>query len=667
MLPAEVCRRQSSPIKVLAQCGPGFQTPSAQSRALGAEDAVTRQSSVAHSPPSAQKIQPLETIQRQSSLATGLATSPSASNRLQVPQDVVRQSSLTQASPQQAPRLHSAQATSPRCPGGRSPIPSTAGSSLSVHCVDGPSPTKQGAARSLVGSGASTSSLGSCSDRGSGVVRMSTLGVVSDLAVNTVVNKPCPRRMVSASVATSSALRATSLEKADAQIKTARLEDTAQRQRSLTASLATSQQSTFQPQEHGLPIMTDCPEASVVHVAADIAAAATEAQGEVGKMLATFPSTGKPITVKLINPSKDMSNSVLMVNSFFGAPITSDWEQCHLLQVSEALTGVPRNAQKLYHAGREITPGCTIRAAMGIAEAQLPPRCAVHVLADLEAFPQKLGPFCLKEVPLKSEDFLLPKSVEGGFHWTMKSGVLERHGIRCTDGVQVTAQCSPSHAITLSDKEREAAGIPAAAVEFAWSYPVVNWEQVERDPHVLDDWASCSKDVSRDAAVKDFLVVGGFVFLDAARRFVRISTPWSSQDGGLVFGRPLKWEPFWTKALLGDGRFQQVTIGPMRDAGVRYFCWLRPGERIVGEDLRPLHHQPYLPHGGFAYLFHELAGSSPLECAVDCYFPVVAVREQTTSRGEAFAVVGEEIGTPDELVGHTSAQLHVHSICLQDA
>jgi len=377
-----------------------------------------------------------------------------------------------------------------------------------------------------------------------------------------------------------------------------------------------------------------------------------------------FPTTGRRIAVKLLCGCTDLPDATV-VGTFLGCPVTSDWEHRHLLQVSEMITGVHRDAQKLYHAGREITPGCTIRAAMGIKEEQLPPRCAIHILVDRESFPQRLGPFSVVEVPLQPSDFILPKSVEGGFHWTMKVEVLERHGIRSND-MQVTAQCSPTHPITLSEEERDWMNIPSEAVDFAWSYPVVQWEQVDQDPHVLDDWASCQRG---DASLKDFLVIGGFLYLDQEHRIVRVTTPRANKAevGGLQFGKPRKWQPAWTKALLGDGRFQRVTIGPLRDAGVRFFCWLRPEERFVGEDLRPLPVQPQVPHGGFAYLFHELASPSTLECAVDCYFPVLAMHAQKPNKSESFVIVGQEAEAPPDLLGHTSAQLHVHSMSLEDS
>jgi len=378
-----------------------------------------------------------------------------------------------------------------------------------------------------------------------------------------------------------------------------------------------------------------------------------------------FPTTGRPISVKFVCGCSDVP-SAIVVSSFQGHRITSDWEHRHLLQVSELSTGVHRDAQKIFHAGREITPGCTIRAAIGVHEDQLPSRCAVHVLVDRESFPQRLGPFSLIKVPVKSSDFILPMSVEGGFHWTMRTEVLERQGLR-SDGPHVTAQCSPTHPITLSDEERALADIPPEAVEFAWSYPMARWEQVAQDPHVLDDWASCQQG---DPPLKDFLVVGGFVYLDEDHRIVRVTTPRDNkaEQGGLHFGAPKKWHHAWTKALLGDGRFQRVTIGPLKDAGVHFFCWLRPGERFVGEDMRPLAIQPQVPHGGFVYLFHELGNCAPQVCAVDCYFPVLRIHSQmSASLSTSFKIVGQEdIGRTD-LVGHTTAQLHVHSMSLEDA
>lgn len=62
--------------------------------------------------------------------------------------------------------------------------------------------------------------------------------------------------------------------------------------------------------------------------------------------------------------------------------VTSDWELCHLLQASEEITGLTRKAQQLYHAGRELLAGQTIRGFLGLSEQQLPAKFAVHIVVD---------------------------------------------------------------------------------------------------------------------------------------------------------------------------------------------------------------------------------------------------------------------------------------------
>jgi len=353
-----------------------------------------------------------------------------------------------------------------------------------------------------------------------------------------------------------------------------------------------------------------------------------------------FPRTGKPITLKFVCTVKD-SRQPVTVSEFDGCPVTANWELEHLMQVSESVTGVRRDCQKLYHAGREIPPGRTVRSIIGVEEAHLPERFTIHVLVQEDTFPLVLGPWHLVEVPLNGGDFTLPQSLEGGFHWTMKHQVIEHHGVRSTEGVHVTAFCSPPHPMVFDQEERQALGLPLEAVEFSWSYPVANWQQVERDPHLLHDWAVCAKDCS---AVKDFLVVGGFIFLDRQRRVIRTTTPFLSkaQKGGLQFGRPQKWEAVWTRILLGEGRFQRVSIGPLRDAGVHFFAWLRPGEVLEDEDGRVLPRQPQIPRGGFAYLFHEMMASSNEDVAGDCYFAITTFGDQAPDKSESLTIVGKD-------------------------
>jgi len=373
-----------------------------------------------------------------------------------------------------------------------------------------------------------------------------------------------------------------------------------------------------------------------------------------------FPSTGKPMVIKMVCSHLDMS-APMRISEVEGHQVTSDWTLDHLLQASEMVTGVNRASQKLFHAGKEMALGSTIRDAIGLEEKDLPEWCTVHMLVDEDRFPRRLDPFGLTAVPLKADDFILPTtSTRYGFHWIMLNEVVERLGVRSTGDNQVTAQCSPPTPITLSEEERASLGIPAEAVDFVWSYPVANWDKVDQDPHLLENWDTAG---TINAAVKDFLAVGGFMYLDNHRRLVHVAASLcnTARTGGLQFSSPRKWNPAWTSAILEDGRFHRVTIGPLREAGAHYFCWLLPGETFMDDNGRLIELQPEVPLGGFAYVFHELSATSAQDLAVDCYFAVDAVSGIAPTDCESFALLGEE--RPSELLGHTSAQLNHHSIC----
>mmetsp|Transcript_49297 Transcript_49297/g.114259 ORF Transcript_49297/g.114259 Transcript_49297/m.114259 type:complete len:534 (+) Transcript_49297:36-1637(+) len=415
-----------------------------------------------------------------------------------------------------------------------------------------------------------------------------------------------------------------------------------------------TQQGEFFVQSLGSTVQTLAPTAQTV-------AAASHQEKKTAAADTRFPGTGRPIAMNLLYLHLETSRP-LLINQIEGHQVTSDWQLKHLLLASEMVTGVHRDSQKLFHAGKEILPGATVREAVGLEESRLPDWFTVHMLVHEERFPRRLEPYGLMDVPLKAEDFMLPRfSTRSGFHWMVTNEAVERHGVRSTGDIRVTAQCSPPCPITLTEEERKFLGIHLEATEFAWSYPVSNWHKVDRDPHLLDDWEMCG---TQSSALKDFLAVGGFMFFTKDKRLLQVSTLLHNKEGkgGLQFSRPQRWDPLWTKAMLEDGRFQRVTIAPQRAAGAHFFCWLLPGETIMDEMGQPLHSQPEVPHGGFAYLFHELDSDSSQDMSVDCYFAISNASYVAPSHCESFELLGDE--HQSELVGHTSAQLHAHSICL---
>uniref|UniRef100_A0A7S0A3W9 Uncharacterized protein n=1 Tax=Pyrodinium bahamense TaxID=73915 RepID=A0A7S0A3W9_9DINO len=248
----------------------------------------------------------------------------------------------------------------------------------------------------------------------------------------------------------------------------------------------------------------------------------------------------------------------------------------------------------------------------------------------MDIFPQRLGPFAMVRAPFEAEDFLIPqltKDIRAGFYWEMKTGILESHGLRARTS-RITGQVSPLHPVQCDAACREGACVPPEAEDFAWSYPVVDWERVESDAYALEDWDS----LEASAAMKSFLTVGGFIYFDAAGRIVGTTTPGKPRGGdgdGLHFGAPQRWRHEWTLPLAEQGRFQPVTMRQIVGVGARSFCWLRPDEVIEDGDGQPLPVQPQVPHGGLVYLFREdvMAGEE-WDRALDRYFPVAAACDE---------------------------------------
>lgn len=204
----------------------------------------------------------------------------------------------------------------------------------------------------------------------------------------------------------------------------------------------------------------------------------------------------------------------------------------------------------------------------------------------------------------------------------MGTGILESNGL-CAQAGSIIGQVSPAHPVAQDPRVREAFSVPPGAQHFVFSYPVEKWRQVESDAYALDDWGQCA--CAGSAAMKSFLAVGGYLYLDASNRVISATTlaPWASYGpGGLHFSEPRRWKPAWTEVLVEHGRLQQVTIRALVELGAWLFCWLQPGEVLVSRD-GPLQEQPHVPHGGFVYLFHkDPMSTEDRGVSLDRYFPV---------------------------------------------
>lgn len=252
-------------------------------------------------------------------------------------------------------------------------------------------------------------------------------------------------------------------------------------------------------------------------------------------------------------------------------------------------TGVHISTQRLVFAGM------TLKNDDLVKQTPLTDGASVFVM-ETKVFPATLGPFKTLAVPFGARDFETPPSnaefESQGCMWLMEQRALARQGVR-SPGAEfpLCGQFSPPHPVTLTPEEKVAVGIPDAATKFVWSYPVAAWNALNGGPD----------------AVRSFLSVGGYVYLDDQHKILHVTTlvPLEGEGGGLQFGRYAAWRPEWTASLMRQGRFQRITIRALVDVGAHHFCWLRPGETLRSADGTLCTEQPCVPHGGFAYLFHE--------------------------------------------------------------
>lgn len=276
----------------------------------------------------------------------------------------------------------------------------------------------------------------------------------------------------------------------------------------------------------------------------------------------------------------------------------------------QRLTGIHTATQRLIFAG------ATLKDEVTLGSTALVDGALIFMVA-LKVFPATLGPFRAAHTGLSHRDFDLPPLEHGDFDaqgtmWIMEQRAATRHGMRGSNvEFPLCGQFSPPHPVTLTNEEKAAIGIPAAAHEFVFSYPVVSWDAM----------------TGGSDEARSFLAVGGYAYLDAERKIIHTTTllPTSRDAGGLQFKGNRTWRPEWTAALMRQGRFQKITIAALNRIGAHHFCWLRPGEVITGDDGEPCAQQPSVPHGGFAYLFHhEVFRATDEELALDRYFPIAS-------------------------------------------
>lgn len=150
---------------------------------------------------------------------------------------------------------------------------------------------------------------------------------------------------------------------------------------------------------------------------------------------------------------------------------------------------------------------------------------------------------------------------------------------------------------------------------FAWSHPVAI------------DFAKAKKAVLFDP---NRALYGGFVLYDDKGSVCAVSTIGEqTQDScSMYFGKPMPWLPRWTLVL--RDRFQRITMTELKGRGACYYCWICPDDPAL-RFLDP----PTLPHGGFAFLFHDDFGF-PVSGVQDVVFPLEKIEPPSTETGSYF-------------------------------
>jgi len=214
-------------------------------------------------------------------------------------------------------------------------------------------------------------------------------------------------------------------------------------------------------------------------------------------------------------------------------------------------------------------------------------------------FPHSLGPFGIKQTGFNATSMTIAwddikDKGKGGMFTMEKPAFGQNPSLRILAGQirdwPVIGQFSPAHPITLSDSEKKAAQIPTESTSFVWAYPLA----ITVDVNKLQGIDPSDPDLA-------FLMVGGYVYFNKEHKVCGVNTIIPA-DNGLVFSRPKKWNPDFTRFLARSGRFQPITIKALHDCGARWYCWIRPDEPIIDEFGLS---EKLCPNGGFVYLFHD--------------------------------------------------------------
>ncbi|KAH3756330.1 hypothetical protein Pelo_11894 [Pelomyxa schiedti] len=315
-----------------------------------------------------------------------------------------------------------------------------------------------------------------------------------------------------------------------------------------------------------------------------------------------------------------------------------------------------------------------------------------HVVPSGVCFHSVIPDICAYEVEaeclLQALTSLYPKSASQTLHLQARSrtsiyAVSEASGD--LEAVSTVGSTSPWNVLTSEHARVLPPQIRQRAASFAWCYPLPGFAQLmSSEPDTSSESCDCTASDIKDPTGKEgkspsrlrfesiiaFASVGGFVYTDVRGQVLysvtigkpsldtclqqqetSVEVPSSTvpispePDSSLPteqtksahtvvmeFGAAHPWSSNLTEVLWKQGRFQQVSIKELFDAGARHFCWIRPGERI-GSESNGMEGLAW-PHGAFAYLF----GDDPfLDDPRNCCFPVQPATHNHQCRGRSMS------------------------------
>lgn len=144
---------------------------------------------------------------------------------------------------------------------------------------------------------------------------------------------------------------------------------------------------------------------------------------------------------------------------------------------------------------------------------------------------------------------------------------------------------SPLSAISVNEHTREVANIPSDASFWAWAYPIIGINELDKQQKMLID--PKFPEVS-------FVVFGGFVYFNDSCQLIQVNAVFKGNN--ISFDEP-KIIPYADirRNFIDKGRLHDVTNQYLKDKDIVKYCWVTPDDLVKNKQLTT--------RGGFIYMY----------------------------------------------------------------